>query len=92
MNKNFASYRAYAWQLITEYAVVYVLLRLLDVDIDVRRQLEVMRKEPHDQKRSIQVERSREELQEDLRRLHAAIDAAFDLLAERGGGRSESAE
>ena len=78
------SYRAYAWQLIGEYALVYVMLRLLEADIDARRELEELRKLTYPEKHSVVVERTREEFQEDQRRLHAQIDAVFDLMWTRG--------
>lgn len=78
-----AEHRAYLHQLIKEYAVTSTLLRLLDFDIDVRRELETLRKLPHDAKASIDVERTRAELQGDIARLWVEIDAAVTLLERR---------
>lgn len=69
------------WQLIQERERIYALLSLLDFDIDIRRQLEILRKLPHDAKRSVDVERTRQELQQDMDRLVAEINAALDVIA-----------
>ena len=53
-------------------------------DIDARRELEELRKLTYPEKHSVVVERTREEFQEDQRRLHAQIDAVFDLMWTRG--------
>ena len=80
MAASTAQHRAYLHQLIKEYAVTTTLNRLLDFDIDVRRELETLRKLPHDSKDSINVERTRAELQADIARLWVEIDAAITLL------------
>jgi hypothetical protein len=81
MTVSKAEKRAYIWQLIQERERLYALLSLLDFDIDIRRQLETLRKLPHDAKRSIDVERTRAELQQDMEHLAAEINAALDVIA-----------
>lgn len=83
MGANFASHRAYLWQLIKERETVFALLHVLDLDIDVRRKLEELRKQDFSSRRSVDVERAREELQNDLARLRSEIDAAIELIAQR---------
>jgi len=84
VDKKLASQRAYLWQLIKEREAIVALLHVLDLDIGLRRKLEELRKSPFGERRSVDVERARESLQDDLDRLHGLIDAAIDLIAQRG--------
>lgn len=75
--------RKYLWQLIAERENIASLLHILDLDISIRRKLEELRKLPYPEKRSVTVEMAREELQAEMTRLRAEIDAALDLLEKR---------
>ena len=89
MSARLASHRAYLWQLIKEREAIVALLHVLDLDIGLRRKLEELRRSPFGEKRSVDVERAREALQDDLARLHGLIDAAIDLIAKGAPGEPE---
>lgn len=82
-----AAIRQYLWQLIVERETVASLLHILDLDISIRRKLEELRKLPFPDKRSVTVEMAREELQAEMTRLRAEIDAAMNLLEQRNDER-----
>lgn len=81
-----AEHRAYVWQLVRERERIYALLRLLDVNIDVRRELEDLRKMERDGMRSVDVEKIREELQGEMARLREELDAALIVLQRSNHG------
>jgi len=64
----------------TEYAYLQMLLYILEMDIDVRRVLEQFQRAPFLERHSVRVERSREEEQEQLKRVEAEIESAVQLL------------
>lgn len=80
-----SKHRTYLWQLIKEREQIVALLYVLDLDIDLRRKLEQLQKTPFAFKRSLDVERAREELQGDLVRVRAEMDAVLDLMEKNNG-------
>lgn len=80
-----SKHRTYLWQLIKEREQIVALLYVLDLDIDLRRKLEQLQKTPFSFKRSLDVERAREELQGDLVRVRAEMDAVLDLMEKNNG-------
>lgn len=80
-----SKHRIYLWQLIKEREQIVALLYILDLDIDLRRKLEQLQKTPFAFKRSLDVERAREELQGDLARVRLEMDAVLDLMEKHNG-------
>lgn len=74
--------KALIWQRIEEYVWHRVLLLSLEVDIEARRQLEALQKAAFEERRSVHVERSREQGQDAMAVVHQEIDAYLDLLAQ----------
>lgn len=77
----------YLWSLIDEWASLISLLHILDLDINIRRELENIRRQRPPDKESIAVERTRDTLQKNLNQLRAEIEAAIHVIAGSNHGQ-----
>jgi len=63
-----------------EFAYLHLLLYILEADIDVRRALEGVRRVPFPEKRSVQVEHSREAVQQQVQEVEAEMCSLAELV------------
>lgn len=73
-----------------EFAYLHLLLYILEANIDVRRALEGIQRVPFEGKQSVQVEHSREAVQEQAQQVEAEMHSMVELLLKMA--RNEAAK